>query len=101
MDPFRHTPRKRFTELEYAQAFAKANGCCEKCGRKLMAGDEWDYDHRVALENGGSNEVENMWVLCSWCHDDKTPDDHRLSRKSKRMYAKHVVPKRLKKRGWR
>lgn len=102
MNAFVHEKRKRFSERDYAEAFAAANGHCQKCTRKIMAGEDWDLDHRIALENGGSNDMSNMQVLCSFCHDGKTADDHGKAAKSKRIATKHTVPSRLrKKRGWR
>ena len=40
------------------------------CGRELDAGHQGD--HRVALNDGGTNDLENMQVLRSDCHALKT-----------------------------
>jgi len=43
---------------------------CKKCGNKLNA---WfEVDHRVRLENGGSNDVSNLVAMCRECHGEKT-----------------------------
>ncbi len=96
MNPFQHERRRRFTILERAQFFALANGHCEKCTRKIPPNDDWDLDHRIALSRGGTNDDENIQVLCSWCHDGKTADDVTGAAKSKRIYAQHVVPRRFR-----
>lgn len=49
--------------------------CAGKCKRKLRAGDEPQYDHIVALCNGGQNRESNFQLLCAWCHKEKTGDD--------------------------
>jgi 5-methylcytosine-specific restriction endonuclease McrA len=100
-NPFRHQRRRRFTVLERAEFFAKVNGHCEKCTRKIPHSDDWDLDHVIPLSRGGTNDDHNMQVLCSWCHGDKTSDDTSGAAKDKRVYAQHVVPRRFKRsRAW-
>jgi len=103
MNAFVHEKRKDLNDRERAELFALANGHCQMCTRKIPVGDDWDADHIIALENGGTNAFPDNWqVLCSWCHDgDKTPDDHRRAAKSKRVYIQHVVPARHRRsRSW-
>jgi 5-methylcytosine-specific restriction endonuclease McrA len=43
---------------------------CGKCKRQLPA---WfEVDHKIRLEYGGSNHVENLVALCRDCHGEKT-----------------------------
>ena len=43
---------------------------CGKCGCKLPA---WfEVDHKVRLEHGGSNHIDNLVALCRDCHGEKT-----------------------------
>lgn len=100
--PFHHEKRKVFTPPERAKIFADAGERCAKCTRKLVIGDDWDVDHRIALENGGTNAPENLQVLCDWCHEPKTADDHRTASKSKRVYVQQRVPGRFRRsKSWR
>jgi 5-methylcytosine-specific restriction endonuclease McrA len=103
-NPFSHEPRRRFTTLERAKFYARANGHCEKCTRKIPHTDDWAIDHIIALSRGGTNEDHNLQILCSWCHDDKTHGDEgdtAMAAKSKRVYAKHIVPKKYQRsRSW-
>jgi 5-methylcytosine-specific restriction protein A len=107
-NPFIHEKRKILTVPERAKLFALANGHCQKCTRKIPAGDDWDADHVIPLASGGTNTLPdsaghggNWQVLCSWCHDDKSADDNSRAAKSKRIYAQHVVPKRFtRSRSW-
>jgi len=100
--PFAHEKRKQFSPRERAEIFAAAGEQCAKCTRHLTSADDWDLDHRIALENGGTNKPENMQVLCGWCHEPKTSDDHRTASKSKRIYTRQVVPGRFRRsKSWR
>ncbi len=101
-NPFFHEKRKVFSPQERAKIFALAGGQCAQCTRKIMAGEDWDLDHRLALELGGDNSIGNMQVLCSWCHVEKTAEDHEQAGHARRSYTKHVVPQRFRKsRAWR
>jgi len=43
---------------------------CGKCNNQLNA---WfEVDHKVRLEHGGGNDVENLVALCRDCHGHKT-----------------------------
>ena len=91
-NPFQHVKRKDFTPQERAQVFALRGGKCHRCERKLTARDRWILEHVIALENGGTNDLENMDVTCSWCEPDKTAEDHAKAGHSRRAYTRHVVP---------
>ena len=43
---------------------------CNKCKKQLPA---WfEVDHKMRLEYGGSNHVDNLEALCRDCHGRKT-----------------------------
>jgi 5-methylcytosine-specific restriction endonuclease McrA len=43
---------------------------CGECGDRLNA---WfEVDHKVRLEYGGGNDVQNLVALCRECHGKKT-----------------------------
>jgi len=48
------------------------NYTCQMCLRAVAKGE---VDHKVALDNGGSDEDDNLWLLCSPCHYSKTCRD--------------------------
>ena len=49
------------------------NWKCGDCQKQLNA---WfEVDHKVRLEYGGGNEVENLLALCRECHGKKTAMD--------------------------
>ena len=43
---------------------------CKKCNQQLSY--TFEIDHRISLENGGSNHVTNLDALCVGCHKEKT-----------------------------
>lgn len=56
-------------------------GLCQECKRngKITIGAE--VDHIQQLADGGSNEDENLELLCRDCHADKTAKDNGKQRK--------------------
>jgi len=44
--------------------------CCGNCNKTLPA---WfEVDHTVRLDNGGTNNIDNLVALCRDCHGQKT-----------------------------
>ena len=49
---------------------AQQNWKCGDCGEQLNA---WfEVDHKIRLEHGGGNDVQNLVALCRECHGKKT-----------------------------
>ena len=44
----------------------KQHKCCEKCGRTIGL----EVHHKIPVIEGGSDELDNLQVLCDICHDD-------------------------------
>ena len=74
----RNPYRRKYKSAEYTRnrqiRFERARGRCEMCGTQLQPA-EWECDHVVALKDGGTNELENLRVLCRPCHRAKTRRD--------------------------
>lgn len=47
---------------------------CEKCGRLWMPEVD-QVDHRIPREDGGSDDDENLQLLCCDCHAEKTKQE--------------------------
>lgn len=43
---------------------------CAECGERLK--HTFEVDHRVRLDQGGSNDADNLVALCRECHGQKT-----------------------------
>jgi len=66
----RHQPTKE----ERQQLLDKADGCCELCNKVLKKA--FDIDHIIPLAEGGTNDSNNLQVLCKPCHFEKTQTEH-------------------------
>ena len=62
----RHQP----TKDERQKLLDKADGCCCSCKKEVKK--VFHIDHIIPLAEGGSNESENLQVLCKPCHFEKT-----------------------------
>lgn len=101
-NPFQHVARKRFSAQERAEVFALREGRCHRCTRQLGPRDDWTLEHVIALENGGTNDINNLDVTCEWCEPTKTAEDHSAAGHNRRVYTRHNVPSRFRRsRSWR
>ena len=48
---------------------------CARCGKLVAFPSGFELDHKQALHKDGSNDDENMQVLCPPCHQVKTAQD--------------------------
>ena len=66
--------RKLFSEFE-KQSIASAHDYkCNNCKTDLVE-REFDIDHKIPLNKGGKNSVENLQPLCKKCHKYKTANE--------------------------
>jgi hypothetical protein len=62
--------KRSVSETKKKYVAASQDWKCGGCGKKLNA---WfEVDHKVRLEYGGGNEVNNLVALCRECHGEKT-----------------------------
>ena len=97
---FQHAKRGAMTAQRRARIFQAADGRCHKCKRKLGPADDWDADHVIPLEGGGTDDDANLAPCCDWCHTEKTADDHAQAGHGRRMATRHTVPKRFRQSRW-
>ena len=72
-------------------------GADRRCPVIFDARNKPEFDHVVALVNGGRNREENLRALCKNCHRDKTDADVDEKSKVNAIKAKHLglkAPKR-------
>ena len=62
--------RRSVSETRKKHVAAAQQWRCLHCTKQLTA--YFEIDHVVALEDGGSNEVDNLVALCRECHATKT-----------------------------
>lgn len=98
--PWHHDPRIRLSEQKTVKLFLERGGCCRECGRKLGPADDWIIEHVIALENGGTNDWDNLGVTCSWCKPKKDAEDHGQAAQQRQKATKHHLPKSMRQRKW-
>ena len=83
--------RSTFSTSFRLNLFLKRKGKCAACSQKIEAGKAWDIDHILPLALGGTNEPDNLQILCRSCHKTKTArfDVPRIA-KTKRLKARHL-----------
>lgn len=70
--------------------FEAHGGRCWISGRKIMPGDLWDLDHKVALCNGGSHSEDNLAPALRDKHRAKTAEDVAEKAKTARVRKRHL-----------
>ena len=62
--------KRSVSETKKKYVASQQNWKCGDCGEQLNA---WfEVDHKVRLEHGGGNDVQNLLALCRECHGKKT-----------------------------
>ena len=62
--------KRSVSETKKKFVAARQNWCCGDCKKQLPA---WfEVDHKVRLEHGGDNHINNLEALCRDCHGEKT-----------------------------
>lgn len=85
------TPDTPIPERVKIRIFERCGGRCHRTGRKLMPGDDIDYDHIIAICNGGQNRESNLApILRGKVHREKTAEDVQIKAKIARVKAKHL-----------
>jgi hypothetical protein len=75
--------RKELPQGQRKRILDKFDNTCSEC----PSSDELEIDHIVPLCDGGSNDDENLQVLCNDCHIKKTSKENsdRVSKKNDRV----------------
>lgn len=59
----------------------RENGICYLSGRKIQPGDAYQFEHKIAIANGGRNSEDNLFLALVDKHKEKTKID--LAEKSR------------------
>jgi hypothetical protein len=70
IDGQKKATKRSVSETKKKYVASNQNWKCGDCGEQLSA---WfEVDHKVRLEYGGSNHIDNLVALCRECHGKKT-----------------------------
>ena len=62
--------KRSVSETKKKYVASNQNWICGKCSTQLN--HTFEIDHKIRLEYGGTNEVDNLIALCRNCHGEKT-----------------------------
>lgn len=66
----KNTTKRSVSETKKKYVASNQSWKCGDCSKQLNA---WfEIDHKVRLEHGGSNHIDNLVALCRECHGKKT-----------------------------
>lgn len=57
------------------QVLKRDNYTCQSCGATVQDGEKLEVDHITPVSKGGTNDIENLQVLCKTCNIGKS-DKH-------------------------
>ena len=72
------TKRRRVTPFISKKVAARQQFRCAMCGELLQ--EDWEVDHIVSLQRGGSNDLSNLQALHKRCHAYKNHVEQRGER---------------------
>jgi len=65
-----NSTKRSVSETKKKYVASQQDWKCNNCSKKLPA---WfEVDHKIRLERGGSNHIDNLVALCRDCHGKKT-----------------------------
>jgi len=68
----------------------REGGRCSLTGRKIKAGEPFDYEHRTPLSMGGAHAEGNIVLALREAHRAKTASEAGARAKADRIRAKHL-----------
>lgn len=68
----------------------REEGRCWISGRKIMPGEPWELDHKVALINGGQHRESNLFPALKDKHREKTKEDVAIKKETVRVRSKFL-----------
>jgi 5-methylcytosine-specific restriction endonuclease McrA len=97
------TPDAKVPARVRLRIWERENGRCHLSGRKIMPGEPWDLDHKVALINGGEHRENNLFPALRDKHREKTAVDVAEKAAAARVRSKHLgirPPSKLRSAGF-
>ena len=70
MNSGKKATKRSVSETKKKYVASNQNWKCGDCGEQLTAW--YEVDHKLRLEYGGSNHIDNLVALCRDCHGKKT-----------------------------
>ena len=74
LNPITKATKRNVSETKKKYIASQQNWRCGQCNSQLN--HTYEIDHKIRLEYGGSNEVNNLVALCRNCHGEKTAKEN-------------------------
>lgn len=74
--------------------FERENGVCHISGRKIVPGEKWELEHKLALCLGGKHCESNLAPALTDPHKVKTAQDRKQKAKNDRVRKRHIGVKK-------
>jgi hypothetical protein len=84
------TPDSKVPPRVRLRIWEREHGICHLSGRKILSGEPWDLDHKIALANGGLHCEGNLLPALRDKHKEKTKADVAEKAKVAAIAKKHV-----------
>ncbi len=82
------SPDSKIPDRVKLRIWEREGGRCWLTGRKIMPGDAYDFDHKIALCNGGTHSESNLAPALRDKHREKTAQDVKERAKVDRIRKK-------------
>ena len=83
------TPESKIPDRVKLRIVLAQEDKCALSGQKFRPGDKIEYDHKIALINGGENRESNLQAVLATEHKKKTAQDVSQKAKNDRVRKKH------------
>jgi 5-methylcytosine-specific restriction protein A len=83
-------PDQPIPKIVKLRIWEREGGRCYLSGKKIMPGDAFEFEHVIALANGGEHREGNIRLALKEAHRAKTSADAALTAKIRRQRLKHI-----------
>lgn len=87
------TPDTKIPDRVKLRIMEREGNRCWISGRVIRPGDLYDFDHKIALINGGEHRESNLFPALRDKHKAKTREDVAEKSITARKRAKHILPR--------
>lgn len=70
--------------------WVREQGRCYLTGAQIRPGDKYQFEHKVALCNGGQHRESNIFLALDDPHKDKTAEDRAQKERDDRIIKRHA-----------
>lgn len=82
-------PDQAIPKAVKARIWLREGGRCYLTGRRINPGDAYEFEHVIALANGGEHREGNIRLALSDAHKAKSAADIDVTAKIRRQHAKY------------